>query len=72
MRPIGLGPTGDFPQGRLNETDEGGLRFAVGSDRDTETVILDFGKPVAWLGMRPEDAERLAEMLTEHARRVKR
>ena len=67
-----LGPTGEFPYGKLNEDDEGGIRIAVGSNRDTESVIMDFGSPTAWIGMRPEHATAIAMSLLQHALHVKR
>lgn len=60
-----LGPTGDFPRGRLSPTDEGGIKFAVGGKDGV--VIIDFGKPVVWVGMPPEQARQLAESLVKHA-----
>ena len=61
-----LGPTGDFPNGKLNAHDEGGLRLAVGVEG--ANVVIAFGKPVAWLGMPPAEAVQLAEMIIKHAR----
>lgn len=65
-----IGATGDFPKGRLNKSDEGGIQFAVGSDGDK--VILDFGKPVHWIGMDAEQAADLASYLMKQAREVAR
>lgn len=65
-----LGATGDFPHGKMNGSDEGGLRFAIGEDGGN--VVLNFGTPVAWLGMPPEQAVALAEMLITKARIVAR
>lgn len=66
-----LGATGKYPQGKLSSTDEGEIQFAVGSDPRARKVVIDFGKPVAWLGMDPGDAEVLAQKLIEHARRAR-
>lgn len=63
-----LGATGDFPEGKLTSGDEGGIQFAIGV-KDGK-VCLDFGKPVAWIGMNPEDALKLAESLIEKARKA--
>jgi hypothetical protein len=60
-----LGPTGEHPRGMLTPTDEGGIRFAVGSKNGV--VVIDFGKPVAWVGMPPAEARQLAESLVKHA-----
>lgn len=61
-----LGATGEFPEGKLDESDEGELRLAVGVDRDLN-VRIDFGKPVAWLAMAPEQALELGEMIVKQA-----
>lgn len=60
-----LGPTGRFPKGKLDSTDEGELRFAV-AHRDGK-VIVDFGSPVVWIGLDASDARQLAEILLRHA-----
>jgi len=62
-----LGATGEFPDGKVDPTDEGELRFMV-SATDDGLVRLEFGKPVAWLGLRPQDAAGLASALMHHAR----
>jgi len=67
-----IGPTGRFPYGPLSADDEGEIAFMLSSDRETETVRLDFGKELAWVAMRPERAEELAAALLEHARRARR
>lgn len=60
-----LGATGKFPEGKLNQNDEGELRFSVGT-RDGN-VFMSFGKPVAWFAVPPEQAVDLAEILIRHA-----
>lgn len=59
-RPVGLGATHTAPQGLLNDDDEGALKMAVGYDKVDGIVRLDFGKPVAWLGLPPPEARALA------------
>lgn len=59
-----------YPEGRMGAHDEGELAFAVGVNEQHGTVVLNFNKPVTWLGMGPEDAVRLAEMLIEKARAI--
>lgn len=61
-----IGATGLHPQGKLTNQDEGGIQFKVGVQNGK--VILDFGNPVTWLGMPPEDAINLAESLIKRAR----
>lgn len=63
-----LGATGSHPEGKLTPQDEGGIQFAIGV-RDGK-VCLDFGKPVAWIGMNPGDALELAESLIANARKA--
>lgn len=64
-----LGATGAFPQGRINRHDEGELRMAVSNDG--ALVRLDFGKPVEWLGLPPNEAKELAALLMQHAARCR-
>lgn len=66
-RKIKLGATGKFPQGKFNANDEGELNIAVGVDPKTKKVIIDFGKPVAWLGMDPESAHKFADFIKKRA-----
>lgn len=59
------GATGDFPQGKLNADDEGGLRIAIGVKDGA--IMVDFGKPTAWIALDPGTAEALANNLLKHA-----
>ena len=59
-----------YSEGRLKPSDDGDIAFAIAADREKGVVILDFGKQVSWLGMRPKDAVALAEKLIEKAREV--
>lgn len=65
-----LGATGTYPQGKLNQDDEGGLHFSV-SEEDG-VIKLDFGKQVSWIGMPPEGARQLAAILIRHADSIER
>lgn len=60
-----LGPTGRFPEGKLTPDDEGEFAYRVGHHHGK--VVVDFGTPVAWVGLAPEDARELALLLTTHA-----
>jgi hypothetical protein len=64
------GPTGDFPQGKLNQDDEGGIQIAIGSD--SGAVRIDFGKPTAWFALPPDEALALASVIVKHAMALKR
>ena len=60
----------EYPEGRMGGADDGALAFVVGTDERHGTVVLDFNKPVSWLGMSPRDAVRLASLLVKHARSI--
>lgn len=64
-RPVGA--TGTFPQGVLNDDDQGALKIGVAYDRADGLVHLNFGKPVAWTAFPPEMAVQLARTLLKHA-----
>jgi FKBP-type peptidyl-prolyl cis-trans isomerase 2 len=63
-----LGPTGQFPHGKLTEHDEGEIAFAV-LVKDGK-VVIDFNHPVHWLGMTPEQAIKLGELLIKRGRNL--
>lgn len=61
----GLGATGRYPQGRLCQDDEGEIRVAVAADLAARKVVIDFGKPVAWIGFTPDQAREVGELLIQ-------
>jgi hypothetical protein len=61
-----FGPTHDFPEGKLDESDEGGLNIAISHD-DKGNVRLDFGTPTAWIALGHVAARALAGLIMEHA-----
>lgn len=62
-----FGPTGKHPFGRINKTDDGELQMGVTHDHEHGTVILNFGVPVAWIGIYPDQAKQMAEAMIKHA-----
>lgn len=62
-----FGPTGEFPQGKLDDTDEGALKIGIAYDKLDGIVRVEFGKPIAWLGLPPPEAVGLARLLLRHA-----
>ena len=64
------GALGDFPEGQLTKMDEGAIQFAIG-EKDGK-VVIDFGTPVAWVGMTPQQAADFASTLLKRARLVAR
>jgi len=64
-----LGPTGEFPKGKLNESDDGGLNIAVGAEG--ENVVLHFGSSVNWIGFGPDEADAVASALNHYAQKIR-
>jgi hypothetical protein len=60
----------EFPNGKISENDEGAIAFKISPDPEGKVVVLDFGKQVRCVGMRPEEAVQLAQMLIKHARAI--
>lgn len=60
-----LGPTDDFPEGRLNDEDEGGLQIAIGIEKGK--VFIHFGTFIDWIGFNPTQAREMAASLIEKA-----
>ena len=55
-----LGKTGEFPEGKISDDDEGGIRIGIAADRDANVVRIDLGDPVAWLAWPPDPARQFA------------
>lgn len=64
----GLGPTGRFPEGKLTAQDEGETKIGVTSVDGK--VVMNFGKPMTWIGFTPELARQLADSLLRHANEI--
>jgi hypothetical protein len=60
-----IGPSGEYPQGKLDETDKGELTMAV--TRVDDVIRIDFGTSVEWIGMSTDEAIGLAMLLMRHA-----
>ena len=60
-----FGPTGKFPDGKLTEHDEGEIQFGVTTLKGK--VVLNFGKPIASLGMDATQTRSLARLLLRYA-----
>ena len=59
-----------YSDGRKAADDEGDLAFKIGPDEKGEFIKIEFGKPVEWIGLPPENAIALAQMLIKHARAI--
>ena len=64
----GLGATGEFPRGHLTKHDEGEIKLGVTVANNT--VILNFGRPTAWIGFSKLQAYEIAQSLMSHADRL--
>lgn len=58
----------NYPQGRAGATDEGELAMAIAADPVRKLVVIDFGKPVDWLGLGEKETRGLIQMLIEKLR----
>tara|TARA_R110000824_G_scaffold210439_1_gene396347 strand:- start:390 stop:857 length:468 start_codon:yes stop_codon:yes gene_type:complete len=58
-----------FPEGKLNDDDEGELQLAIGVD-PRQNIVIDFGKQVSWLGFPKGDAIMFAETILQHANSI--
>lgn len=67
LKDFKLGATGRFPYGKAGSSDEGELRMALASDYTNGIVRIEFGKPVAWLGLPSQEARELARLLVSKA-----
>jgi hypothetical protein len=63
-------PFRQYPRGRLNTDDEGAVHLAVTVQQDV--VIIAFPTPVVWVGLPAEQAETLAETITQCAAEARR
>lgn len=60
-----LGATGKYPNGKITDSDEGEMQFAI--TKKDETIIMEFGKPIHWMGFTPQQAIEVAKSLCKHA-----
>ena len=65
MQDLGLGATGQHPQGKIHPTDEGEIKLAIAHQNGK--VIVHFGTPVTWIGFGRGQALALAEIIIHHA-----
>lgn len=68
MKDQDLGATGKFPDGKLNNDDQGEIK--IGVTVTDERVVIAFGKPVDWVGFTREQAIQIGQTLIERARQV--
>lgn len=59
-----------YPRGKLNKNDEGAVAICV-SIEDGNTVKIDFGKDLRWIGFDKSTAIALAHVLIDTANKIK-
>ena len=64
-----FGATGTFSRGKMHASDEGDLR--IGITHTQSEVVINFGKEVAWIGLEPDLAEALANLILDHAKQLR-
>jgi len=57
------GPTGQYPEGKLNSHDDGALMIQFSGDPVSQTVIMKFGTMASWIGFPVNDIDRLCATL---------
>lgn len=63
-----LGATGNFPEGKINDVDEGEVRMAIFAE--DKNLIIHFGTPVLWLGLPKQKAIDLAENILKKVKEI--
>jgi hypothetical protein len=54
-----------YPEGKMTQSDKGELQFKVVAYEGR--VIMDWGRPVQWVGFRPFEARTVADALIRYA-----
>lgn len=60
----------EYPEGKLNPDDEGALAFAVGIDQEKRILIVNFNKPITWIGLSLSDARRLHKAIGKKIKKL--
>lgn len=64
------GPTGRFPAGKINPDDAGELRIVIAISEEKQVIVINFGRPTAWLALEPAEAIELADDLLNKANKL--
>lgn len=68
FRAPATGATGLFTDGKVNADDEGELKLMIAADLSAGIVRIDFGKPVAWLGLQKDNAIQIGNGIITKAK----
>ena len=52
-----------YSEGKIHPDDEGDIMLRIAADPDRNVIVLEFAKPVLWIGMPPALARHLAETI---------
>ena len=63
-----IGATGEFPNGKINEDDQGQIK--IGITTEDRKIIVAFGKPVEWIGFTRDEAISLCNSIMERAFKI--
>ena len=63
-----VGPTGEFPDGKVSPDDSGELIMGIGIWRGM--VRVEFGSSVSWLGLPSKQARRMAEIILSKVQEI--
>lgn len=63
-----LGPTGQFPNGKIRPDDEGQVRVAVTVENNR--IMIRFGASLTWLGLDAATADEMIRVLTERRKEL--
>ncbi|KKN52374.1 hypothetical protein LCGC14_0612910 [marine sediment metagenome] len=66
-----LGLPNPFPDGKLNESDEGVAEIAIAIEETRGKVIMAFAAPTMWLAMTPDEASAIADDLMNKAQTLR-
>jgi len=59
----------EFPDGKLNDDDEGSIQTAIGID-DGRVMIL-WPKPITWIAFDPDSADEFADAVKARAQEAR-
>jgi hypothetical protein len=67
-----FGPTGEFPDGKIDPSDKGELQMGIAADHRAGIVRIEFGTPTTWLGLPAHTARSLGYTLIQKANELER
>lgn len=58
-----------FPDGKLNDEDEGGIQTAIGIENGR--VMIIWPKPISWIAFDPDSADEFADAVKARAQEAR-